>query len=173
MNQLVLWLAQGCYIGRIPFAPGTFGSLLGVAWFAALVATGRAWFYGVGCLLGIACSVWLSGKAEDILGEKDPGSVVLDEIVAIPVCFAGWLCFAAGPHGSLPPLGYFFSAPTWGATAAIFVTFRLFDIAKPWPVRQSQALRAGWGVTIDDLLAACYVNVAVFAVWTIRGCARG
>src|ERR1700733_615119 len=86
-----LWIAQGFGIGRIPVAPGTFGSILGMAWFAALVYF-RSWpVFIVGNAVAVALSVWLCGEAERILKQTDPGSVVLDEIVAIPLCFAGWM----------------------------------------------------------------------------------
>jgi phosphatidylglycerophosphatase A len=53
--------------------------------------------------------------------------------------------------------------------AGVFVAFRLFDVWKPWPVRQSQTLAGGWGVTIDDALAAVYVNVVVVVVLLFSG----
>jgi phosphatidylglycerophosphatase A len=91
------------------------------------------------------------------LKEKDPPSVVLDEIVAIPVCFGSWVGACAWKTGALPSPGYFFSRKHWLLSIGIFAAFRLFDIWKPWPVRQSQQLPGGWGVTIDDILAAVYV----------------
>ena len=51
------------------------------------------------------------------------------------------------------------------STLGVFAAFRLFDVAKPWPVYQSQSLPGGWGVTIDDVLAAVYVNVVVLLVY--------
>lgn len=160
-----LWIAQGFGIGRIPVAPGTFGSVVGVLWFALLLLTGNVWLFTAGTLAAIAVSVWLCGVAEQILGQRDPGSVVLDEIVALPVCFLGWVAVQAGKTGTLPGLGAFFSAHTWPLTLGVFVAFRFFDVAKPWPVYQSQSLPGGWGVTIDDVLAAVYVNVVVLAVY--------
>jgi phosphatidylglycerophosphatase A len=52
----------------------------------------------------------------------------------------------------------------WPSSICIFALFRLFDVAKPWPVRQSQSLWGGWGVTIDDVLASVYVNVVALLV---------
>jgi phosphatidylglycerophosphatase A len=161
MNRLVLCLAQGFYIGRIPFAPGTLGSMLGLGWFALLVATGHFWSYALGCGAGIAVSIWSCGRAEKILGRTDPGSVVMDEVAALPLCFASWLWLSRWEHGTLPDASFFFRQPTWIGTVVLFAAFRLFDIWKPWPVRQSQALPGGWGVTIDDVLAAVYVNLCV------------
>src|ERR1043165_372016 len=77
-DAFVLWLAQGFGIGRIPFAPGTFGSILGLGWFALLLLAGNFWIYLGGTILGLAVSVWLCGAGEKILNQKDPGSVVMD-----------------------------------------------------------------------------------------------
>src|SRR4051794_36380341 len=91
MERVQLWIAQGFWVGRIPVAPGTFGSVLGVFWVAALVSSRSLWCYTLGTMLGLACSIWLCGRAEQILSRTDPSSVVLDEIAAMPLCFAGWL----------------------------------------------------------------------------------
>src|SRR5205809_4436746 len=158
-DRFILWIAQGFGIGRIPFAPGTFGSLVGLLWFAVLLLPGNPWFGLGGMLAAMFLSVWLCGAAEKILHRTDPGSVVLDEIVAVPLCFAVWLVQYLARHGVLPAPGYFFSRDAWPLTLAVFAAFRLFDVIKPWPVRQSQRLPGGWGVTIDDVLAALYVNL--------------
>ena len=163
-----LWIAQGFGIGRIPVAPGTFGSVVGVLWFALLLLTGSLWLYLAGTLAVIALSVWLCGAAEQILGKTDPGSVVLDEIAALPVCFLGLVAVHFCQTGSLPALSCFFSARTWPLALGVFVAFRFFDVAKPWPVRQSQALPGGWGVTVDDVLAALYVNAVVLLIYAVQ-----
>jgi phosphatidylglycerophosphatase A len=163
VNTFLLWLAQGFGVGRIPKAPGTFGSVVGFAWFALLLLTGNLWLYLLGTLVGLGLSVWLCGAGEKILKARDPGSIVFDEIAAIPVCFIGWILIGSSKGVGLPTPGYFFSThliPVIG----IFIAFRLFDVWKPWPVRQSQSLRGGWGVTVDDALAAIYVNVVVILV---------
>lgn len=164
-----LWIAQGFGIGRIPVAPGTFGSLVGVVWFALLLLTGNLWCFIAGTLAALVLSVWLCGAAEQALGQKDPGCVVLDEIFAVPVCFLGWVTIQSWQTGSLPGFASFFSARTWPWTLGVFVAFRLFDVVKPWPVRQSQTLPGGWGVTVDDLLAAVYVNVVVLLIYAATG----
>ena len=99
-----VFVAQGFGVGKIPFAPGTFGSLLGLLWLAMLLATGNFWAYLAGAIEGIALSIWLCDDAEKILGEKDPGSVVLDEIIAIPFCFLPWVA-SEWWQGGLPPEG--------------------------------------------------------------------
>lgn len=168
MNSLLLWIAQGFGIGRVPIAPGTFGSMVGLLWFALLLLTGNWWCYLAGTITGLALSVWLCGKGEKILDQKDPGSVVFDEIAAIPICFIGWLAIVIVRTGSWPAPEYFISKQTWLLTIAVFAVFRFFDVAKPWPVRQSQSLPGGWGVTVDDALAAVYVNLAVLAACLAR-----
>jgi phosphatidylglycerophosphatase A len=164
----MLWIAQGFGVGRIPVAPGTFGSLVGLLWFGLLVSSERLWVLALGTLCGIALSVWLCGRAETILGQKDPGSIVLDEVVAVPVCFISWIGIVIWRNGSFPALPDFFGPRTWLPTLGVFAAFRIFDIAKPWPVRSSQALPGGWGVTIDDLLAALYVNAVVLLVYAAK-----
>ncbi len=169
MKGLLLWIAQGFGIGRIPAAPGTFGSILGLLWTALLLRTGQAWGFFGGAIAGLACSVWFTDRAEKILGRTDPSSVVLDEIAAMPVCFFAWVAAVLSATGSMPGPEHFVSRQTWWLTLAIFVAFRLFDIWKPWPVRQSQKLPGGWGVTIDDVLAAVYVNgLAIVAYMAAR-----
>ena len=160
-----LWIAQGFGVGRIPVAPGTFGSVIGVLWFGLLLATGNLWLFTAGSIAAIALSVWLCGAAEKALGQEDPGSVVLDEIVALPVCYWGWVAILVWKTGALPAFADFFTARTWLLTLGVFAAFRFFDVAKPWPVDQSQSLPGGWGVTIDDVLAAVYVNLVVLLVY--------
>jgi phosphatidylglycerophosphatase A len=106
--------------------------------------------------------------AEKVLRQKDPGSVVLDEIVAVPLCFLSWIGIVFARTGALPAAEYFFSRDTTWFTLGVFVLFRLFDIAKPWPVRGSQSLPGGWGVTVDDLLAAGYVSLVVLGVFLVK-----
>jgi len=158
---LVVCIAQGFGIGRVSVAPGTFGSLLGLVWFVLLVASGEFWVYLVGTTCGLAVSILVCGIAEKILEEKDPGSVVFDEIAAVPVCFLPWVAIVSFKFQGLglPPVQHFFFSRAWLLTGAIFVLFRAVDVLKPWPIRQSQKLPGGWGVTIDDVLAAVVVGL--------------
>ena len=159
MNPVILWIAQGFGTGRVPVAPGTVGSLVGLAWLLLLAAHGSLLVFLVGLAAGFGLSVGLCGKAAELLKEKDPGSVVLDEIAAVPLCFLGWVISHAVAHGRVPNPEAFFNGGSWVITLALFALFRVFDIAKPWPVRQSQRLPGGWGIVIDDVLAAAYVAV--------------
>jgi len=163
--KLVLLFAQGFGIGRIPFAPGTFGSVLGLGWFALLLLPGSFWGYLAGIVIGLGVSVWACDVGEKALGKKDPGSVVLDEVAAIPLCFLAWLGIEYFRNRGLCSPSYFFSAHNWLSTLGVFAAFRFFDIVKPWPARQSQSLPGGWGISIDDALAALYVNLVTMLVW--------
>ena len=164
-DKIVVWIAQGFGLGRLPKAPGTFGSLGGLVWMAVLLATGNFWLYFVGAILGVLAAVWICGRAEKILGLKDPQSVVLDEIVAVPFCFAFLFLTMAlinkspGSATLLPGDMFDPRKQYWLITLGGFVAFRFFDIVKPWPVGKSQSLPGGWGIVVDDLLAALYVNL--------------
>jgi phosphatidylglycerophosphatase A len=160
-----LWIAQGFGVGRIPIAPGTFGSIVGLGWFALLLCL-KSWpLFIAGNLVAFALSIWLCGEAEQILKMKDPGSVVLDEIVAIPLCFTGWMAAAWYQQHRWPGVEFFCRHSL--CSLGVFVLFRFFDVLKPWPVRESQILPGGWGVTVDDVLAALYVNAVVLVVYFV------
>jgi len=92
-------------------------------------------------VFGAYVAVALCGEAEIRLEKQDPGEVILDEFVAIPLCFLGWPALLA-------------AMPAWGALIAGFALFRLFDIVKPLGISRLQALPGGWGVVIDDTAAA-------------------
>lgn len=162
LDAVILYIAQGFGVGRIPFAPGTWGSVIGVLWTMVLCSTSNLWLYLAGTVLGLAASVWFCGEGERILREKDPGSVVLDEIAALPICFLPLVAHCWWQTHHLPTIEDFLGSNTWYITLAVFALFRLFDIAKPWPVKQSQSLPGGWGITVDDALAGTWVALIVF-----------
>lgn len=164
----IVWLAQGFGLGKLPLAPGTFGSLLGLAWFSALVWTANAWLYAAGLVLGLASSVWIAGRAERIMGQTDPPSVVIDEITAVPLCFAAWITIEMAEGGTIPALQHFLSGTNLFWSLILFTAFRLFDALKPWPIRQSQCLPGGWGITADDILAALWSNACFAPLYLLR-----
>jgi len=132
-----LWTGFG--LGLSPVAPGTFGTLLGVA--IAYFVPGPAWIPAVAItLLGVP----LARMAERAHGKEDPGSFVLDEVAGYLVAVA-WL-----PR-------------TWPVLAGAFVAFRIFDIGKPLLIRRLERIGGGWGVMLDDVLAGVYANLAVRA----------
>ncbi|HQC43013.1 MAG TPA: phosphatidylglycerophosphatase A [Verrucomicrobiota bacterium] len=164
-DKLALLFAQGFGTGLSPVAPGTCGSFLGIAWFALLLCPGNFWIFLGGQLASFILSIWLCGKAEVILKKSDPGSVVLDEIVALPLCFSAPICIHLFQHGVMPVLSVFFTLPTAWITVLGFLLFRFFDILKPWPVGHSQRLPSGLGITADDLLAGLYTTIILGGIY--------
>lgn len=154
-DKIALCLAQGLGIGRIPIIPGTFGSGLGFLWFLLIIAPGNFALFATAVLLSFFVSVLCAEMAERTLNQHDPNCIVIDEIIAIPICFLGWMVVDPSIDGPL----WFFTEGRWKITLGILFLFRVFDILKPWPVRQSQRFPGGWGVTIDDVLAAVYVAI--------------
>jgi phosphatidylglycerophosphatase A len=157
VSRLGLFVAQGFGTGRCPKAPGTLGTLLGLPWLVVLLLPGSLWLFLLGILAGLALSVWLCGLAEKVLGVTDPGSVVLDEITAFPICLVPLVVSHWLTVGSLPAWQELFAGKGLVMTALCFLAFRVLDITKPWPIRCSQRLPGGWGVTVDDVLAAAGV----------------
>ena len=141
-DQTAMCLATGFYIGRMPLAPGTFGSLLGLPLCAAL-----AWSDLGPALLAAAAvlwaAVWAAGRAEVVLGRRDAPAIVIDEIAGMMVALAG-LPFTP------------FNA------AAGFLVFRVMDIIKPFPARRIDAgMHGGAGIVLDDVVAGIYTNLVL------------
>jgi phosphatidylglycerophosphatase A len=153
-RRALLWVAQGFGAGAYLPAPGTWGSVLGVALFVALAWPGNILFYGVGSLALILAAVPVCTAAENALGRKDPGSVVLDEIVAMPLCYSGWVLHAWISTGRCSSETLLSQPHAWLILGAGFVAFRCLDIIKPWSIRAVQSMPGGWGVVLDDILAA-------------------
>lgn len=156
-DRLILWVALGAGLGRLPKAPGTFGSLLGLVWLWGVFQIDSLGVLAAVLVASLMVGVWVCTEAERVLGQHDPGCIVLDEILALPIAGLGWLLWSrlyGGEDGVVPSL-------LW--LAAIFAVFRVFDIAKPWPVGVSQQLPRGWGVMADDVLAAILTALLLFA----------
>lgn len=147
-NLLATWF--GC--GYAPVAPGTAGSLAGIAIAILLrqIAGFDWWQFAVLAAIGFAPAVWSATRVARDLELKDPGIVVIDEVLG------QWITLA-GAH----PLN-------WKSFAAAFVLFRLFDIWKPPPVRQLERLPEGLGIVADDVMAGCYGALVLFAAAWLR-----
>jgi len=144
-DRLILVLATGFGLGYIPFAPGTFGSLAGLplAWGLHFLPV---WGQVVAAVLCFAIGVPICDRGARLLGSKDPGAVVFDEIAAFAVLFLG--------------TGFNLVSAAVG-----FVLFRLLDVTKPWPARRLEQLPGGLGIMADDCAAAVY---AAAALWSIH-----
>jgi phosphatidylglycerophosphatase A len=164
LERAVVFLAQGFGVGaRLP-APGTWGSLLGLGLFTVLAWPGSYPLYLLGTVLSIAISVPVCTAAERVLKRKDPGSVVLDELTAMPLCYLGWVTETWLEVGRCSLEELFATTHGWFLLGAGFVAFRFFDILKPWPIGAVQRLPGGWGVVLDDGLAALATAAVVFVL---------
>jgi phosphatidylglycerophosphatase A len=137
-EKAILFIATGFGLGRIPFAPGTFGTIAGLpligimAWLSTTCSPGAASLFLVGVIL---CGIWISQEAEILMGSKDPGAVVIDEMAGFCVTM------------TLVPV-------TLLTLAVGFIAFRCFDILKPFPIRWFEKnFSGGAGIVLDDLMA--------------------
>jgi phosphatidylglycerophosphatase A len=145
-----MFLATGCYVGRIPLAPGTFGSLLALIPCFFLSGLPLAVNYGL-ILLFIGLAVWVATGAEEILKAQDPGCIVIDEVAGMMMTLAG-----------LP-----FDVLT---VVSGFIIFRILDIIKPFPIRTAERhITGGAGVVLDDVIAGVMANVLLRAIWAYFG----
>jgi phosphatidylglycerophosphatase A len=148
LDRLATLLATGLGCGYAPVAPGTVGSLLGLALYWPLTRLALpARLAGLAALIlaGTAAATLVARR----LGDEDPGVVVVDEVAGM------WVTLLFLP---LTPLT---------ATAGFFL-FRVMDVFKPFPARSLERLPGGWGVMADDLMAGVYANLAVrllLVVW--------
>ena len=160
----ILWLAEGFGSGRLRPGPGTWGSLVGCALSYPLLSLplGMAVIVTVAAIL---LAVPVCSRAEVLLGKPDPGSVVLDEIVAIPLTL---LPLHAGVLlGVIHPPRVLTSLPTHGLWwLAAFALFRVLDIGKPGPIGALQHLPRGWGIVMDDVAAGLMTGLILLgAAW--------
>jgi phosphatidylglycerophosphatase A len=164
----VRFIATGFLTGYIPWASGTFGSLVGLL---LLLIPGASGLLPVLLVLGFGIGVYTSGRVAESEGNRltrsaaaakamfqpdghaqpDPSIVVIDEIVGM------WISLAGIGAGTAPLI-------------TAFILFRLFDVLKPEPARSLERLPGGWGIMLDDVVAGVYANVAtrvVLFVWTL------
>ena len=139
-DNAVMFLATGFYIGNIPFAPGTFGSLIGLPLCFALTRISLAPAM-LGTLFFIFFAVCIADAAEKILKQNDPGCIVIDEIAGMMVTLIG--------------------LPFNPITVVIgFIIFRILDILKPFPIRNlDKRIPGGLGVVADDVAAGIIANL--------------
>ncbi len=145
MRTLSGFLACGFGSGLSPIAPGTAGSLMAmpIAWVYLQTMPAQPGMIAAVLLGALLLGIWCCDQAGKRLGQSDHPALVWDEflgqwlvLLVVPVSWLGWL--------------------------AAFVLFRLFDIAKPWPVKLAdQHVHGGLGVMLDDILAACYAMLVL------------
>ena len=137
---LATWF--GC--GRVPFAPGTAGTLGAIPLYLALRSYGPATVLVAAAVLSLV-GVWAASYVIDATGLKDPQIVVIDEVAGVLVTLAA-------------------CTPSWASIAIGVIAFRIFDQFKPWPARTfERRLPGGWGVVMDDVAAGVWGALVVGA----------
>ena len=151
MTRLAVFVATVGYCGYFPFAPGTIGSLAGLAVYV-LVWWSQSIVFEVALIVVLfAAGVWAGTTAERYFGGIDPGQIVIDEVVGMLITLA------------------FIPVGVSGAVAG-FVLFRIFDVIKPYPAGRLERLHGGLGVMADDAMAAVYANVSLrLVLWAVPG----
>jgi len=150
MNRLIMALATGFYVGLIPKAPGTWGSLAAfLPWFFLKDLPLPA--YLTVLLFVFTVGFFVSGSAEKILDHADAGPIVIDEILGMFITLT-----LAPPYPAAWILG--------------FILFRLFDIFKPFPVSWfDQRIHGGIGIMMDDVMAGLYSLASLQLLWLVIG----
>ena len=142
------WVATFLGIGKIPWAPGTWASLAAIPFFYPFLGKPLQL---AEILVGVYfLGVYTSTQMEKEVGEKDPSSAVIDEVLGMGVAMV-----------AIPQ--------QWPFVVMAFVLFRLFDIWKPFPIRRLEKLPGGWGIMTDDLVAGIYANIWIqIGAWVVR-----
>lgn len=151
MRRTVLFIASGAYTGYIPVASGTWGTLLAfpLFWIFAPCRQVSTALYILSFVAAVLFAIWIAGRAETLLQEHDSHAIVIDEIV-------GYLAATL------------FMAPTWEHTLIAFVTFRVFDVLKPYPAGAiDRGMGGGAGVVLDDVVSGLYANLATRALMAV------
>jgi phosphatidylglycerophosphatase A len=150
MDKLIVALATGLYSGKIPFAPGTWGSAFAlIPWYfcRGLSLVNYLIVLAVIFVVGFLTS----GSAEKILDRPDPGCIVIDEILGMFITLT-----LAPNHPAAWLLG--------------FVLFRIFDVLKPIPVSWFDThLHGGIGIMMDDVMAGIYALICLQLIWLVIG----
>ena len=142
---MATWLGSGL----LPKVPGTWGSLasLPFAWFLHL---NTSWEVLAGaCLIIFLIGIWAANGYKKLLGGKDPGPIVIDEVAGM------WLTL-------LPAIYLFPKTPDLFTYFVAFLLFRICDICKPWPASLAdKKLSGGIGIMLDDIIAAIYSGLGL------------
>lgn len=149
MKALAVFLASFGYVGYFPIAPGTAGSAAALALFALIRWIGIP-AVELGAIVAVfAIGVWAAHGTEIAIGRKDPGIVVIDEVLGMLITLA-----------VLP-------VSIWGVLLG-FLFFRAFDVVKPFPAAQLEHLHGGMGIMADDAVAGLYAHLLLrVCIWLV------
>ena len=143
MQNPFLMLGFGLGSGLSPKAPGTVGTLVGMLLFLPVLVWSE-WSAWLIFILGLFFGNAICGKSSKYMQVHDHGGIVWDEFVGI------WLVLLLLPEQN------------WVYWIAAFVVFRVFDIWKPWPIKQvDEKVTGGFGIMLDDVLAAVYAALTI------------
>ncbi|HAZ10957.1 MAG: hypothetical protein A2047_00250 [Omnitrophica bacterium GWA2_41_15] len=143
-DRLCRMIASVFYIGYLPVAPGTLGSLASLVLYYFICHD--ALIMAAVILIVIILGFMTAGRVEKVFGEKDPGEIVIDE-------FAGML------------ISLYRLPPTMGYVVTGFLLFRFFDIVKPKPIQSLEKLKGSLGIMSDDIIAGVYANIALQIIY--------
>lgn len=150
IKRAVIWaLATGFGVGLSPIFPGTLGTILGIP-ISLAISRMDLNLQPLLVLLLLLLGIWISGMAERSMGRRDDRRIVIDEMVAYPVCML-WITH------------------TVALSALAFLLFRFLDILKPQPIAFAQALKGGIGIVADDLIAAAITNIVLRLAMNVGG----
>jgi phosphatidylglycerophosphatase A len=143
------WMVLATFFGagKLPIAPGTWGSLFTVLLYALALHPMSTAALAIAVVAVSLVGVASATAAERILARHDPGEVVIDEV--------------AGQLIAILPLHHF-GRTSPGLLLVSFLAFRVFDVLKPFPCYQLQSLRGGWGVMADDVMAGIYAAIVAY-----------
>lgn len=145
-GRLYKMIASVFYIGYLPVASGTLGSLTALVLYYFICHS--TVIMSVTILTVVILGFITAGKVEKMFGERDPGEIIIDE-------FCGML------------ISLYRIPPAMGYVVTGFLLFRFFDIVKPKPIRNLEKLKGSLGIMSDDLLAGVYTNIILQAVYLI------
>ena len=150
LNKISILLATFFYVGKIPKAPGTWGTLATIPLWYLLAQLNPLW-YMTGTFMVVLLGIFVAQVYEKNAGHHDSKEIVIDEVAGFLIAMT-WL-----------PM-------TWQSVVAGFLLFRFFDIVKPPPIRQiDQRMQGGIGVMADDVAAGLIVNILLQLVYTKTG----
>jgi phosphatidylglycerophosphatase A len=150
MDKLIMAIATGGYVGYAPTAPGTWGTLIAFP-IHILICMLSPLGYIIALAAIFFIAVITSGGAEKIIDRKDPGVIVIDEVIGMLIALIG---------APAIPVVWFIA----------FLLFRFFDIVKPFPVSwPDKHLNGGLGIVLDDILAGLYTLLVLQAGYMLIG----
>lgn len=151
LKNPVHFLAVGFGSGLLKPAPGTWGTLAGLMLSILLWnITQSNLFFIFLAVISFIFGCYLCQKTSNDLGVHDDGRIVWDEIVAIFLMFA------------------FLPEYNWFTYILTFISFRIFDILKPYPIRYfDEKLESGLGIMVDDILAAIFASISLYIIYWI------